>query len=338
MSISRVAKFASNITKMSANIPKISLSNGQEMPVVGLGTWRAPDNEVELALEAALKCGYRHIDAAPVYLNEPVIGRTLKRFMDSGEIKREDLFICTKLPPHANRPGSVEKFLRKSLESLQLDYVDLYLIHTPFTVPEVDGEFLRDENGDVVLERDTDHVATWKRMEDMLSMGLTRSIGISNFNQNQIQRILDTSTIKPVSLQIEVHLYLQQKSLIDFCRKNDIVVTAYSPLGSRGIAELHKSAGVTRDIPDLIENPEVIKMASKYGKTPAQILLKYNVQRGLVVIPKSTNESRLRQNIELFDFTLVDEDMDLLAGLNENIRVCDFSFFKGINKHPEFPW
>ncbi|XP_059621643.1 1,5-anhydro-D-fructose reductase [Phlebotomus argentipes] len=332
-----IAKTVTKIVKM-ANIPKIAFSNGLEIPAVGLGTWRAPDNEVETALETALKCGYRHIDAAPVYLNEPVIGRTLKRFMDSGEIKRDELFICTKLPPHANRPGCVEKYLKKSLESLQLDYVDLYLIHTPFTVPEVDGEFLRDDNGYVILDRETDHVATWKRMEDMVSQGLARNIGLSNFNERQIQRILDNSTIKPVNLQIEVHVYLQQKSLVDFCRKNDIVVTAYSPLGSRGIADMLKSAGIIRNIPDLVENPVVMKMASKYEKTPGQILLKYNVQRGLVVIPKSTNESRLRQNIDLFDFTLSEDDMEVLADINENVRVCDFAFFKGMDKHPEFPF
>uniref|UniRef100_A0A7G3B8T9 Putative voltage-gated shaker-like k+ channel subunit beta/kcnab n=1 Tax=Lutzomyia longipalpis TaxID=7200 RepID=A0A7G3B8T9_LUTLO len=314
---------------MSSSVPKIPLSNGGEIPSVGLGTWRAPDDEVEAALETALKSGYRHIDAAPVYFNEPAIGRTLKRFLDSGELKREDLFICTKLPPQANRASCVEKFLRNSLESLQLDYVDLYLIHTPFSVPETDGDLLRDDNGDVILDMETNHVATWKRMEDMVTMGLTKAIGISNFNETQIQRLLDNCTIKPVCLQIEVHLYLQQHNLVEFCKKNNIVVTAYSPLGSRGIAELNKSVGIVRDIPDVIENPVVVKMASKYGKTSPQILLKYSIQRGLVVIPKSTNAARLKQNIDLFDFTLSEEDMKILADIKENVRVCDFSFFKG---------
>ncbi|GAB0092495.1 Aldo-keto reductase [Sergentomyia squamirostris] len=333
-----IARIAGKVLKMAKNIPKITLRNGEQMPVVGLGTWRAPDNEVEGALELALKSGYRHIDAAPVYLNEPVIGKVLKRFIDSGEIKREDLFICTKLPPPANRAGCVEKYLRKSLKDLQLDYVDLYLIHTPFSVPECEGEFAKDDKGDIILDRETDHVATWKKMEDMVSMGLTRSIGLSNFNERQIERIFDNSTLKPVNLQIEVHLYLQQKKLIDYCRKNDIVVTAYSPLGSRGIVEMLKSTGIIRDIPDVIENPDVVKLAEKYGKTAPQILLKYSVQRGLVIIPKSTNEERLKQNIDLFDFSLSEDDMEMLAGLDENVRICDFSFFKGIDKHPEFPF
>lgn len=146
---------------MACNI-SVTTENGFKMPALGIGTWRAPDDEVEKALNEALEAGYRHIDCAPVYLNEPVIGKVLKAWFDSGKITREELFITTKLPPQANRASSVEKFLKRSLEALQLDYVDLYLIHVPFAVPEVDGPFLADNDGNLLLDTESNHIKTWK--------------------------------------------------------------------------------------------------------------------------------------------------------------------------------
>ena len=139
----------------------LKFTNGDKMPAIGLGTWRAPDAEVESALNAALEVGYRHIDCAPVYGNEKVIGKVLSEWINSGRINRSDLFITTKLPPFGNRASDVEKCLKKSLADLQLDYLDLYLIHVPFAVPYTEGPFEKDENGDLVLS-DTDHVETWK--------------------------------------------------------------------------------------------------------------------------------------------------------------------------------
>jgi len=217
-----------------------TLNNGIKMPSIGIGTWMAPDHEIETALDLALKAGYRHIDAAPVYLNEKAIGRVLKKWIDSNQLKREDLFITTKLPPPANRPSCVEKTLRNSLEDLQLSYIDMYLIHTPFAVPETGGDFERDENGDIKVDDTTDHVEIWKKMEEMVEKGLAKSIGVSNFNKKQIQRLLDNSKIKPSNLQIELHLYFQQKELVDYCKANNINVVAYSPLGSKGIVDLKK--------------------------------------------------------------------------------------------------
>jgi len=308
------------------------------MPALGIGTWRAPDHEMESALDEALKAGYRHIDAAPVYMNEKAIGRVLKKWLDSSKVKREDLFITTKLPPPGNRASCVEKCLRQSLEDLQISYVDMYLIHTPFGVPETNGDFLRHTNGDIVLDTETNHLETWKKMEDMVNIGLTKSIGVSNFNKHQIQRILDNSTIKPSNVQVENHIYFQQEDLINFCKANNIVVTAFSPLGSKGIEMLDKMAGYERQIPNILENSEVIEIANRLGKTPAQICLKWILERGVAAIPKSTNPTRLRQNLDIFDFSLTEKDMLTLKGLDRGIRVCDFGFFKGINLHPEFPW
>lgn len=210
------------------------------MPQIGLGTWRAPDEEVERAVNLALEIGYRHIDAALVYFNEKAIGKVLNEWLTLGKVKREDLFICTKLPLTANRPKDVERYLRKSLADLQLDYIDLYLIHVPMAVPETDGPFLTDDEGLIIVDRDTSLTDVWYKMEEMVDLGLTKSIGLSNFNESQIQRILDDSRIPPAVLQIEVHLYMQQHDLVDFCKKNEIAVTAYSPLGSKGIGDLYK--------------------------------------------------------------------------------------------------
>lgn len=144
----------------------LTLSNGDKMPAIGLGTWRAPDAEVEAALNAALKAGYRHIDCAPVYGNEKVIGRVIREWIDSGKLSRSELFVTTKLPPFGNRAADVEKCLKSSLADLQLDYLDLYLIHVPFAVPYTEGPFEKHENGDLILS-DTDHNQTWKVTNDI---------------------------------------------------------------------------------------------------------------------------------------------------------------------------
>ncbi|XP_037948895.1 aldo-keto reductase family 1 member A1-like [Teleopsis dalmanni] len=316
----------------------LTFNNGQKMPVLGLGTWQATEEEIERAIDLALDEGYRHIDTAPVYLNEKAIGRVLKKWLDSGKVRREELFIVTKLPPIANRPEEVEETIKQSLADLQLDYVDLYLIHTPFTLYFGDGDIKRDENGDVVIDSSTNHVAVWKKMEEMIDNGYTKSIGLSNFNKQQIQKLLPSCRIRPVNLQIEHHIYLQQRDLINYCKEENIVVTAYAPLGSKGIAALNKKAGVEREIPDLMNVPEVLAIAKAHSRTTAQILLRWVLDNGLAAIPKSTNPVRLRQNLNIFDFKLTAEEIQTLSKLDENIRVCDFSFFKGITNHPEFPF
>jgi len=305
------------------------------MPAVGLGTWRAPDAEIESALNAALEVGYRHIDCAPVYGNEKVIGKVFRQWIDSGRLNRSDLFVTTKLPPFGNRASDVEKCLKNSLADLQLDYLDLYLIHVPFAVPYTEGPFEKHNNGDIVLS-DTDHVETWKEFERFQTAGLIKHLGISNFNERQIQRLLDNSVVKPEVLQVEIHVYLQQKKLLAFCKANGILVTAYSPLGSKGIEQL--TAGSGRVYPDLMVNPKVVELANRLEKSPAQILLRYLLDMGVSVIPKSTNANRLMSNIDLFNFELTEGDRKELAGLDANIRICDFAFFPGIQKHAEFPF
>ncbi|XP_044730730.1 1,5-anhydro-D-fructose reductase [Chrysoperla carnea] len=319
----------------------IDLGNGKQMPALGFGTWQATDAELENALESALEAGYRHIDTAYVYENEAVIGRVLTKWIKDGRLKREDLFIVTKLPPTGNKPSGVEKFLTRSLKNLNVDYLDLYLVHTPFTFAER-GEDIHpfNENGEILIDTSTDHVAVWKEMEKQLKAGKTKSIGISNFNKKQIERILSNCEIKPSNLQIELHLYFQQNELVNYCKGKGITITAYSPLGAPGIGVLLKKLNAAKEIPDELANETVKKIAEKYNVTPAQILLRYTVQRGIAAIPKSINPTRIKANISIFHFELDNGDITELKALDQGSsgRVCDFKFFKGIDKHPEYPF
>ncbi|XP_022910891.2 1,5-anhydro-D-fructose reductase isoform X2 [Onthophagus taurus] len=327
---------------MANSVENVLLSTGNNMPILGFGTWQAKDDELESALDAALEAGYRHIDTAYVYENEKVIGRVLKKWLSSKKIKREDLFIVTKVPPSGNYPDGVRKYIKKSLENLQLDYLDLYLVHVPFQFRDVEGDLHpMTSDGRIDAVMDTDHIAIWKAMEEQFKNGLTRSIGISNFNVKQIQRILDNSEIKPSNLQIELHAYMQQNELVDFCKKNNIVVTAYSPLGAPGLGKFLAQFGQTIEIPDILGNPTVTDLAKKHNKTNAQILLRYTIQKGIVVIPKSTNPKRIKENFDVFDFQLDDGDMKKMKALDKgnDARILNFSgAFPGIDSHPEFPY
>ncbi|XP_036323184.1 aldo-keto reductase family 1 member A1 [Rhagoletis pomonella] len=317
----------------------LHLNNGLKMPILGYGTWMASEEEITVAVNEALEIGYRHIDTAPVYLNEKAIGNVLQEWLSAGKVKRSSLFVTTKLPPPGNKPDLVESTLRKSLADLQLDYVDLYLIHTPFTVMlDENGEFKRYEDGTIMVDPSTDHAAIWKEMEGLVAKGLAKSIGISNFNLQQIERLRKHCTIQPQVLQIEYHIYLQQPELIEYCKASDIAITAYSPLGSKGVGALNKMVGVERELPDLLEVPEVKQIAKKYHKSAAQVLLRWIVEKGLSVIPKSTNSKRMRENKDIFDFKLSPEEIEQLNKLDANVRVVDFAFFKGVEKHPEFPF
>ncbi|ALC45079.1 CG2767 [Drosophila busckii] len=318
--------------------PFLTLNNGEQMPVLGLGTWQASDEEIELAVDLALELGYRHIDTAPVYGNEQAIGNVLKRWLDAGKVQREDLYIVTKLPPIANRPHEVLPMLTKSLADLQLDYVDMYLIHTPFTVLiNADGNFQFDAAGLLKVDPTTNHAATWAEMEKLVEKDLAKSIGVSNFSQEQLERLLQSCSIPPATNQIEHHVYLQQRELVDFCQAQNITITAYSPLGSKGIARMNAAAGVPRDLPDLFDITEVKEIAAIHNKTPAQVLLRWIVQSNkMAAIPKSANAQRLKENFDIFDFELTSEQLETLCGLDQNIRICDFAFYRGVEKHPEF--
>ena len=271
---------------------------------------------------AILEAGYRHIDCAYAYLNEEEVGRALDEVITSGAVKREDLFITSKLWNTFHTPALVRPVLQEQLAKLKLDYLDLYLVHWPVGFKE---------GGDVFpgATSDVDYVDTWKAMEEVQLAGLTRTIGVSNFNSQQIDRILAVAKVKPVCNQVESHPYLVQDKLIRFCQEKGITVVAYSPLGSPD------RPWAKPDEPSLLEDPKIVQIANKYGKEAAQILIKFQAQRGIVVIPKSVTPARIKSNIQIFDFELTDEELQTIASFDRNYRFVPFDQYKD---HPHFPF
>lgn len=296
------------------------------MPMVGLGTYKSRDDEIRQALNVALECGYRHIDTATVYENEVEIGDVLHEWLSSGRLAREELFVVTKLPMTGNRYKDVGRFLQDSLDKLRLSYVDLYLIHSPVGMKEHSkGEF----------DLDTNHEEIYKAMEEQVDAGKAKAIGLSNFNSKQIEKILKVCRIKPANLQVEIHVYHQQKDLRELCRGFDISICAYCPLGAPYMAK------GSDECPILLQHPLVTSMAKRLGRTPAQVLLRFLIQNNMPVIPRSTNQKRLKENFKVFDFELCAEDMASLEALDRKGagRIVDFkSLFEGIENHPEWPF
>ncbi|CAH4034345.1 aldo-keto reductase family 1 member B1-like isoform X1 [Pieris brassicae] len=312
---------------MASTVPIVKLSNGYEIPMLGLGTWQSKPGEVETAVKAAIDIGYRHIDCAYVYGNEKEVGDAIAAKIKEGVVKREDLFITSKLWNTFHRPDLVKKALHETLENLQLKYLDLYLVHWPHAYKEGGDLFPADESGKIQFS-DVDYVDTWKAMEPVVGEGLARSIGISNFNSQQIDRLLKVATIKPVVNQVECHPYLNQMKLQEFCKARDIKLTAYSPLGSPD------RPWAKPDDPQLMEDPKLKAIANRLGKTVAQVLIRYQIDRGNIVIPKSANPGRIASNFQVFDFKLSQEDVELINTFHCNGRFVPMSAAVGHKDHP----
>ncbi|XP_065563061.1 1,5-anhydro-D-fructose reductase-like [Artemia franciscana] len=323
----------------------VEFYNGYKMPILGLGTWSARPEEMKIAINEALKVGYRHFDTAFTYMNEESIGEVLAEWISQGRIKREELFIVTKLPMIGNRSSDVDIFLKESLKRLKLSYVDLYLIHAPTglkrDMKDINNVFPEQENGEMDWDMDTNLPTLWQAMEQQVDLGLAKNIGLSNFNESQIRKIMNDCRIQPANNQVEIHAYFLQTELRDVCKEFGITVCAYSPLGSPGRQVLFEERGIENGfIPDILQNPVVSELAKKHEKTPAQILLRYLAQLQVVVIPKSTNPKRIAENFKIFDFELSPEDISDLNSLDQGQkgRTFDWTFFKGAQKHPEYPF
>ncbi|XP_055320009.1 1,5-anhydro-D-fructose reductase-like [Sitodiplosis mosellana] len=317
--------------------PTIRLSSGYDIPVIGLGTFESTAGDAEQAVKDAIDAGYRHIDTAFLYGNEVEVGNAIRAKIDEGVIKREDIFITTKLWSTFHEPEQVEKAFQRSFDNLNLGYIDLYLIHYPVSyrrvlqnirLPSDDVNafyvFPVDKDGKSQTT-DVDYVDTWLAMEKLVQSGRVRSIGISNFNSVQTDRILSIATIKPVTNQIECHPNLNQRKLINFSGQRNITITAYSPLGRP-----HTQSGKKLAISD----PKVLELAQKYRKTPAQVVLRYTLQNGAIIIPKSTNKNRIQENFNIFDFELSDTDMQIMHDLNNNYRLINFESDKDNKNYP----
>ncbi|XP_076811540.1 aldo-keto reductase 1B-like [Clavelina lepadiformis] len=250
------------------NVPTVRLQTGYAMPLVGLGTWQSLKEEGQTAVECAIACGYRHIDCAWMYQNENEMGKAITKVIKENKVQREELFITSKLWSIFHKPELVRTGFMKSLNKLNLKYLDLYLIHSPCGNKYVDDETIIPKGSDgKTLFDDTDYVKIWKVLEDLQKEGLIRSIGVSNFNKHQINRILKECSVPPAVNQIEINPYLVQKDLVDFCNNKGIVVTAFSPLGSP------TRPWVSPEEPALLKDPSLEEIAKRLEKSVAQVTL-----------------------------------------------------------------
>nr|XP_061812616.1 aldo-keto reductase family 1 member D1-like isoform X2 [Nerophis lumbriciformis] len=279
---------------LTAENHKISLSDGNQIPLLGLGTYGDPRTTAKgTALECvkqAIDVGYRHFDGALVYFNEHEVGQAIREKIADGTVKREDIFYCGKLWNTFHPPELVRPTLEKTLKGLKLDYVDLYIIELPMAFKPGNEFYPKDQNGKYIYHH-TDLCATW---------------------------------------EVECHPYFTQPKLLDYCRQKNIVIVGYCPLGSS-----RDASWVNVKCPPMLEDELLVSIGKKYNKSSAQVALRFNVQRGVVVIPKSFNPQRIKHNFQIFDFSLSEEEMKAIEGLNKNIRFVELLMW---SDHPEYPF
>ncbi|MQX35660.1 aldo/keto reductase [Roseospira navarrensis] len=298
----------------------LTFDNGDRMPGFGLGTWKAKDGTVKGAVTEALRLGYRHIDCAHVYGNEAEVGEALAEAFRGG-LRREDLWITSKLWNDSHLPERVRPALETTLEALGLDSLDLYLIHWP--VPQKPGVGVPETPDEMFSPDEVPLSATWAAMEGLVDAGLTRHIGVSNFGIAKLKTVMEGARIRPEMNQIELHPYLQQPEMVAFCRDAGLHLTAYAPLGSSDRPDVLRA----EDEPVLLEDPTIAAIAERHGVTPAQVLIAWALHRGTAVIPKSVKPARIAQNLAAVDVSLSEQDMAEIAGLDRGYRYVDGGFW-----------
>jgi D-xylose reductase len=309
------------------NAPAIALADGTRVPAVGLGFWKVPRPAAADLVQSALQAGYRHFDCACDYGNEPEVGIGLQAAFKKGLCRRNSLWITSKLWNTYHERKHVRAALERTLKDLQLDYLDLYLVHfpiaqrfVPFEKRYPPGWFFDPDTASPKMEFSRAPLAeTWAAMEKLVEAGLVKNIGVCNLGTAMLRDLLNSCHVPPAMLQIELHPYLTQEKLVRFCRDERIGVTAFSPLG----AQSYFSIGMAKPDESVLQEVVVNDAAKAHGKSPAQVVLRWGFQRGAAVVPKSERIERLQENLAIFDFELFETEMAAISGLNCNRRFND---------------
>ncbi|VDM22562.1 unnamed protein product, partial [Hydatigera taeniaeformis] len=279
------------------------------------------------AVEEAIDAGFRHIDCAVYYENEEEVGAAIAASMRKHNLKREDIYLVSKLWCDKHAPEDVRKSCEQSVKNFGLEYLDLYLVHFPVSFRLSEGAHF-DVNGPNSVAFEYHKLEdTWKAMEELVAAGLVKSIGVSNFNRRQVERVLSSCTIVPAVNQIEVNIHCPNTKLIDFCHSKNILVEGYAPIGSPGFVQ-------SKDKP-LLQEDTVVEIAQRHSKTPAQVLLRHGLQKGIVVLIKSVTPERIKSNFDVFDFELTAAEMEKLDKTEFRKR---YFLFSSLATHPEYPF
>jgi alcohol dehydrogenase (NADP+) len=299
----------------------LQFSNNDKMPALGLGTWKSAKGEVYKVIREAIKMGYRHFDCAYIYGNEHEIGQAMADALKDNEVKRTDLWITSKLWNNRHKKEHIQAAIELTLHDLQLDYLDLYLIHWPIA-HKYDVSY--PQNGaELVSLADISLSETWQGMIDLKAKGLTKHIGVSNFSIKKINKITEDTGVLPEVLQLEAHPFLQQKDILDFANEKGIFLTGFCPLGSAD----RPVNRISTNEPKLFENQTIIDISNEKGYSPAQIMLAWAVNRGTSVIPKSVNTARLKENLEAADIKLSVDEMKKIGKLDQHYRYIKGDFW-----------
>ena len=318
-------------TTMPVTVPAACETPDQPLPAVGLGLWKIENAAVGDLIKEAVRCGYRHLDSACDYGNEAEAGVGIEQALAAGYCRREDLWVTSKLWNTFHEPKHVRPALERTLRDLRLDYLDCYLVHFPIALAYVSPEtryppgWFFDPDADMpgMQPARVPLADTWGAMEDLVDAGLVRRIGVCNYGVSLLRDLQATARIQPAVLQVELHPRLAQEKLLRYCRETGIAVTAFSPLGAPSYVPL----GMATAADSLLEHPTVTEIAAAVDRTPAQVLLRWGVQRGTAVIPKTSRRERLAENLAVFDFELSPNQMTAITGLDRHQRFNDPGVF-----------